>query len=541
MGNTIKIGKILLCILFLALTNIYIIDCIDRHQESSGSGTSGSGTSGSGTSGSGTSGGGTSGSGTYHREPSVGTSVSFNIPGDPLEYKKFLINDRNDNLRQVYVEIYSKSDKPITINIREFVDPNLCIILPSIHGYILSTINEISLYKLGILESIELQDNISVSEKNNYLILKFSNYNISLNQSNMIELNGNEEFSSESYNIYNNIKMFSWNSCKDKNLTQFPHFASFLMNLGIINESEVNYTTFIKSGTCINLINNGSIIANISKVENKFLDRNSMILKIGNFSCHLKYSGIDDPAAMDSQMITINKATIPPGSIFAYWYYLKPLGNGNYRTDTISDSIIPGIIKPAYMTLTVENMPKFSVIPRISQLKIYLSDTLPIEYNLIYLGGGSRSISVPVEFQKSDKDYDYVRKNGEPDNIIKDNYTMSANKSVSIKKYLKFKHPGVQLPPGISVNGEYFATEKEISVDSRFSRDPLWFAQTSFLILTLILFIIGNIFLFDDEDKRKLKNRIEICRKQRIMKLIMIIAALVLIYISYKIYMWTFF
>lgn len=509
MHNTGKKKKITLAIIFLLLISINIGYCLDRHSDPSTSESSGSESSSSESSSSRSSGGGHS-----HESPSTPTTINFNIPGDPLEYRKFLANDKGNDLRRVYVEIYSKSDKPVKLNVREFIDPNLCIVMPSIHGYILSTIDEISLYKLGILESLELQENISASDINNYILLKFKHYKISLNKSNIVEINAFEDFASESYNIYNNLDLFAWNSCKDKNLTLFPNFKDYLKNLGIICGSEAKYIKFVSNNnTSINITNNGSNIATLFKRSHCILDKNSILLKYNGSICHLKYSCENNPVVYNSQMITINKVTIPPGSIFAFWYDLKLNKKGSYKTETISDSIIPGVIKPAYVPLIIDNNPKLSAIPRVSQSKLYVGDLLPIEFDLIYLDGGSSSISIPIKYQISENDYEYVQKNGDPDYVITENVTLFLNDSRTLKKYIKFKHKGIQLPPGIYVNGGYFATEKEIVVDTRFSRDPLLYAQTLFLFLTLVLFILSNVFLYNEFQKKMLRDKIKIHKR----------------------------
>ena len=504
--TTSKKGKFILVTIFLLLISTQVGYCLDRHSDTTTDGSNSRGSSSSDSSGNTQTSSRSSGGSHSHESPSTATTINFNIPGDPLEYRKFLADDENNGFRRVNVEIYSKSDKPVRLNVREFIDPDLCIALPSIHGYILSTINDISLYKLGILDSLESNESITSLYRNNYIIIKnFKGYNISINSSNMIEINAFEDFASQSYNIYNNTDLFNWNSCKNETLAQFSDFKDYLEALGVINASNLVYLN-ATNNTSIQLSDNESNIAIISK-NNNYLDKNSVLLKYNSSIIHLKYLNIKEPVVYTSQMISLNKVTIPPGSMFVFWYDIKLNGNSNFKTETVSDSIVPGVIKPAYVPLIIDNNPKFSVITRVSQSKLYLDEMLPIEFNLKYSGGESSSISIPVEFQTSpDEDYEYVKIDGKTDDVILENFTLHKNNTMCINKYIKFKHQGVQLPPGIYVNGEYYPTDKDIIVDTRFSRDPLLFAQTMALLITLILFILSNVYLYKEDKKANLYN-----------------------------------
>jgi len=472
----------------------------------------------------GSSSGKTDSSSSDHKSGSSDSVIFFknDVYTNPLEYPKKSISDRDDNLRKVYIEIISNNDKKTTLNIREFIDENLSMLLPSLHGYVLSTPNDITLYKLGLLEELESNKSIKVDE----------------NQTNIQFVSGGHSCQFSKHNLYRISKLdnvlaysknknafFTWNNkLNDSNLSNYTGLCRFLESDLMISDIR-NHAGSISFGNDSIEIKINDKLINLFKNKNNIINNDSIILEYNNIATHLmsKNAIINKNSSSDTSYITyvynindiiaFDNVEIPPGSMFVYWYYVFPKSFGTFRTETISFSNVNGISGFYQKELNIENRPIFEVIPKASESSIDIHDVLGLEFSVVYLGGGplSSSGNTTVEFE-SDSDYSFVNERGDP---VNPNCTEDFPKDVSvpIKRFIKFEHKGTISLPGIWINKKYCISNKDITVDDWWERNKDITGSFFVGLVTFIVFALGMIievrYLREEDCKKSVRIRVD--------------------------------
>jgi hypothetical protein len=450
-------------------------------------------------------------------------SVNFfknEVYKNSLEYPKKSISDRDDNIRKIYVEISSNGNENTTINVREFVDKNLSMMLPSLHGYVLSTPQDISLYKLGLLDELESNKSIKVEERNKTIYFSSAGYLYPIAKYKLYEINRLNDVLPYSRN---KKPIFHWNKeLRDANLSNYADLYSFLESDLMVNDMG-NSSGLISCDNDYVTIKLNTYSINISKCNNKLIDNNSLLLEYNDITTHLRCNIKSNNSSNETfcnisvyninDIIAFDNVTIPPGSMFVYWYYIVPKCFGTFQTETILFSNMGGSRGFHQRELDIENQPQFEVTPKVSESRIYIDDTLGLEFSVVYLGGGPQSSSgnLPVEFE-SDSDYFFVNEEGNP---INPNETVDFQKDVSIpiKRSIKFKHNGIITVPGIWINKRHHMSNKDIIVDNYFSRYSGIMGSIFIGLMAVIVFFLGlvikDIILCDESCKMSWRIKLE--------------------------------
>jgi hypothetical protein len=444
----------------------------------------------------------------------------------PLEYPIKAVSDRSDNIRKVQMEIISNNEKDAELDIREYIDKNLSIILPSLHGYVLTTPDEFSLYKSGILEKLESNEDIEIREHNNRIYFDLGDYtNYSIGKSNIYEVNNLP--TTLPYSGHSDAILY-WN----KSLNNSG--LSCLLQPYLLVNNLRNYSEAI-SCACdrINIsTDDGMVFLNRSSSK---MDENSLILHHGDIIAHLKCNaskekGNSSPVCVYDvmDMLTFDNVTIPSGSLFVYWYYVVPRSYGTFHTETVTFTKINGLKEFSQNELDIENQPVFRVEPKISKSCEYVNEILGLEYDIEYMGGGPQSSSgnISIAFDE-DPNYILVNEKGKETtgNALMD---FKMDTSESIKIYIKYKQKGEFSLPGIWINKRHYTFNRYVTIDDPLSRNPTLAGNIFAGIVALFLFILTLIFkdiiLYDQRDKRKWKRRIEkFWTKQRLLLSILVI------------------
>jgi hypothetical protein len=467
---------------------------------------------------------GGSGDFSNHESQSSDSVIFFknDIYINTLEYPKKSVSDSDDNLRKVFVEIISNSDKNTTLNIREFIDKNLSMLLPSLHGYVLSTPHDIALYKLGLLEELESNKSIKVDEQTNDIQFVSGGYRYNISKHKLYEINKLNDILAYSRN--KNV-IFIWsNKLNNSYLSNYTELYRFLESDLMISDIR-NHAGLIKcSNDSIEIKINGRLII-LFKSKNKIIDNNSIILEYNNITTHLmcKYAIINKNSSNDTSYITyvynindiiaFDNVEIPPGSMFVYWYYVFPKSFGTFRTETISFSIADGSRGFHQEKLDIENRPIFEVAPKALKSGMDINDILGLEFSVVHLGGGPQSSSgnIPVEFE-SNSDYSFVNENGYPvnPNCMKD---FPKDVSVPINMFVKFKEKGIYSVPGIWINKRHYLSNKDITVDDRFERNKGLLGSLAIAFVALIVFVLGliirDLYLMEANYRKSWRMRLE--------------------------------
>jgi hypothetical protein len=428
----------------------------------------------------------------------------------PLEYPKRAVSDRSDNLRKVYVEIISNNQKNARLDIREYIDKNLCIIFPSSHGYVLTTPDEVSLYKSGTLEEIEMMEDDTNTIKDD------GDDRINIDECTFARCNIYEFNNLTKIRPYarNADVILCWNeSINNTCLLNNSNLSCFLESDMQINNSWNSSERIRCIGNGIEIpINNDTLFLNKS---NDFLDNNCVILRYRDIITHLKCDNDENNTTRIyniNDLIAFDDVMIPPGSLFVYWYYIVPKSYGTFKTETITFTDIEGSKEFSQKDLVIENQPLFKVTPKVSESRVYANDILELEFDIEYLGGGPQSSSgnISVIFD-NDASYYFVDENGDPTeaNEILD---FKKDVSVPVKKFIIYTQKGIRSLPGIWINKKHYTSVEDITVDDYVSRYPsivggLIAGAIAFIIFILTL-IIKDIILCEEKDKKTRRDQI---------------------------------
>jgi hypothetical protein len=444
-----------------------------------------------------------------------------------LEYPKKSISDRDDNLRKVYIEIISNSDKKTTLNIREFIDENLSMLLPSLHGFVLSTPHDITLYKLGLLEELESNKSIKVDEQKNDIQFVSGGYSYNISKHKLYEISKLDNVLAYSRN---KKAIFTWNNkLNNSNLSNYTELCRFLESDLMISDIRNHVGSISSSNESIEIKLNDQLIR-LFKIKNNLINNNSVILEYNNITTHLMSKNSSNDTSYITHVYNINdiiafdNVEIPPGSMFVYWYYVFPKSFGTFRTETVSFTNVNGLSGFYQKELNIENQPTFEVIPKASKSSIDISDVLGLEFSVVYLGGGPQSSSgnATVEFE-SDSDYSFVNERGDPvnPNCSKD---FPKDVSVPIKRFIKFGHEGIISVPGIWINKRHYMFNKDITVDGWWERNKGIIGSVFIGLVALIVFALGliikDIYLCDEDCKRSWLIRLENSNKKKKIRII---------------------
>jgi hypothetical protein len=192
----------------------------------------------------------------------------------PLEYPKKAVSDRSDNLRKIYVEIISNNEKNAELDIREYIDKNLSVFLPTLHGYVLTTPDEYSLYKSGILEELESKEDVQIRVYNHRVCFDLrDNINYSINESNKYEVNNLPSSLPYSRNA---DAILYWNeSLNNTCVSNSSRLSCFLQSDLLINNSQNSSEKIYCEGDRIEMPINGiKVFLNKSR---SMMDNNSTI------------------------------------------------------------------------------------------------------------------------------------------------------------------------------------------------------------------------------------------------------------------------
>lgn len=427
---------------------------------------------------------------------------------EPLKIIKMISPHRSDrglrsgDLVKISVEIYPKNE--LNISIREFIDHDVPVFLSSVHGYILSDMERISFYKLGLLNDIEcnkLDTCLANEYGNNYIKFVCNNNTCRICSESACEI---DNYSKMPY-LDDGEALFDLSTIKDGNLTDYPCLSQFVNdNINSINDTEINQSKIICSAEGNISIKIGkNRIMNINK-SNSYLDDGWVVLSYKNNDSnglivhHLKL--LDNDKIFDpGNSIAIDNLFLPAGSILVFWYYMLPNSPGTYNTETITSIDNPKMIISSPLDVSiVEDEPQFKVYRKFDQSRIFLQNELDIEYDVEYLGGSFPSVikNIPVIFDTSPDDFNYT-----PYSNLSFEGTFYEDKSIPIKKKIKFTKEGMLSPPGIWINGRHFNFEENVEVDIPLIRYLNLISIISTVILFFIGIIIKDIFLRDAQGK----------------------------------------
>jgi hypothetical protein len=299
--------------------------------------------------------------------------------------------------------------------------------------------------------------------------------------------------------------LFDLSTIKDGYLRDYPRLSQFINdNINAINDTELNQSKIICSAEGnISIKLSENKILNINK-SNGYLDDGWVVLSYKNNDSnglivhHLKL--VDNNKIFDpGNSIAIDNLYLPAGSILVFWYYMLPNSPGTYSTETITSIDNPKMIISSPLDVNiVEDEPQFIVYRKFDQSRIFLQDELDIEYDVEYLGGSFPSVikNIPVIFDTSPDDFDYANYSN-----LSFYGTFYEDKSVPIKKKIKFTKEGMLSPPGIWINGRHFNFEENVEVDIPLTRYLNLLSIVSTIILFFIGIIIKDIFLHDAQGK----------------------------------------
>lgn len=423
-----------------------------------------------------------------------------------LEYPKKAVSDRGDNLRKVYIEIISNNDRSVELDLREYVDRNLSLILPSLHGYVLTTPDEFSLYRSGILEDLESTANAKINESKNRVYFSsgiFRNYSIAKN--NVYNINNLAKIKPYSRN-YDLVLV--WNkSLNGTSLSGQQNLSRFIeSDLMINNNGTDSAQIFFFNNIDIEYKNKTNVFISRSRNE---LYNNSIMLRYGDVIAYLrsneKYNSTDNSSSTYiynvKDIIAFDNVIIPPGSLFVYWYYVIPRSYGTFKTNTVLFANTSGLKELSQKEFEIENQPRFNVTPKISELSVDINSILALEYNVEYLGGGPQSSSGNVSLVfDNNSNYNFVNKNGD---TVNPNCEMDFKKDTSetINRFIKFRETGILSIPGIWINKKHYISSKEIVVDDWrrfFGKYGSVFIGSMALIVFFLGLIIKDLLLCDE-------------------------------------------
>ncbi len=340
--------------------------------------------------------------------------------------------------------------------------------------------------------------------------------NYSINESNKYEVNNLP--TTRPYSRNSDAILYWNNSLNNTCISNCSEFCCFLQSDLLINNSQNSSGIIYCDNDRIEIpINGNKVFLNKSRCK---MDDNSTILRYGDIITHLRYDTINEKNNLSTtciyninDIIAFDNVTIPPGSLFVYWYYVVPKSYGTFRTETVSFANIGGLKELSQNEMYIENQPVFKVTPKISASSAYVNETLILEYNIEYMGGGPQSSSgnVSISFD-NEANYYFVDKDGHP-NDPNDIMNFKRDASVPVNRFVRYKQKGVRSLPGIRINKKHYPFDGEITIDDYIGRYPAIFGSLLAGLIALLIFILTLIFkdiiLCDESDKQKLRDSLK--------------------------------
>jgi hypothetical protein len=444
-------------------------------------------------------------------------AITVTSERDPIKIVKIVtprIKDgerRLGEMAQVRVEIYSNQNEPINLSIREFVDENIPVFRASANAYLLKGPDEISYYKLGLLEDLELG---CLDKSICRTSVTFCDFNCSIEKS---RIKGYNVFEKNHEYMRTKPPLLSWPLKNNCSLSNYPNLVNYLMRLlNLKNITLNNMTINITRGGNLSIQYNGNITINISNNSLDPLDKGNAILTYNGLAHHLLFiQNKTNNKLYDvydtSNIIPLDNINLEPDSIIVFWYNLMPYNPGVYDTETLVIMDKPTEVLSAHLEIEIdEDIPQFEVSRKFTSPRIFKWDELGIQYHIDYIGGGSRNQmkSVPINFNNS-SDFDYKLKKDEKLSYVEN---FSKNRSVIIDKIIKYKKQGEFTLPSIWINNKYIdfgENERTVIVDNPFER---YFNFISLLFAGFI-FILGvfikDIYLGDIIKRENMRLKME--------------------------------
>lgn len=182
-----------------------------------------------------------------------------------------------------------------------------------------------------------------------------------------------------------------------------------------------------------------------------------------------------------------------------YWYPIVPNESGIYSTRTSLRFYDNGKSYPdmdySFITIVDEPNPRFDVGVTTINREVSLHDPLNITYDITYLGGASKNITVQLEFTKLN-DYGYINMtNNNLDNVMRIPINLTINNTKVISKRVQFKSSGVYSLPGIIIYGDNY--KKIFRFKGDFVTVKSWMERNKdYLVLYIgvLGIILGGIF-----------------------------------------------
>lgn len=494
---------------------------------------------------SGSSGGGGGGSPKTPAQP----AITVTSEGDPIRIVKIVTPRTKDGERrlgemaQVRVEIYSNQNDSINLNIREFVDENIPVFRPSANAYILKGPDEISYYKLGFLEDLELG---CLDKTTNNTSITICDFNCSI---------GNKQI--KDYNIYEKnheymrIKtpLLSWPLRNNCSLSNYPNLMNYLKSLLNLKNTTCNNMTINNTrGGNLLIKNNGNVEINISYNSSDRLDSGNAILTYNGIVHHLVFiQNRTDDRLYDiydtSNIIGLDDIELEPDSIIVFWYNLMPYNPGVYNTETLATIERPPKVLSGHLEIEIEeDIPQFKVSRKFTSPRLFKWDELGIQYHVDYVGGGPRSLikRVPINFNNS-SDFDYKLEKNEKLSY-EENFFI--NRSAIINKTIKYNKEGEFTLPSLWINNKYIdfgENERTVIVDTPFER----YFNIFSLLFAGIAFILGillkDVYFSDPVKNEMLRLKIErIIRTKEYKNSSVMFYILVILFIIGLFFVWAF-
>lgn len=451
------------------------------------------------------------------RQPTQVT-VTTSSPEDPIKIVKTIMPRQKSDSRQVgkiariTIEIYSRIDKDIKFNIREFIDENLSLLLPSIHGYRLANLDQISYYKLYLLDDLEF-DRSNLTQIRNYDYICFTNHNYNIRKDNLIGINYDPE--DKIPYLLDDAPLFNWTNMENGSLRDclLRNFIKDKLQI-VDDESSISNLTINRIGNnIIEIMHGNETVIEINRVNNKLMDNGYVTILYNNTLHHLKIK--NDNVFDINNTLAVNNISLHPNEVFVFWYDIMPESPGIYCLETVASVINPKrIVSSSVLIESMKDEPQFEVTREFGQFQVYKGKTLWFNYMIKYLGGGSKNgyINAKCALNKSDYyDITDIKIDGAAYEFgDKYNITLPLKKDVdtSLRIETKFKEMGDVSPPRISIEGNYYPFNESITVtvDTPVRRDFNLISLFLTAIAFLFLFLIKELYL-DTNNASRISNK----------------------------------
>jgi hypothetical protein len=475
------------------------------------------------------------------------TKITSPLPQDVVKISK-TIEPKNkngyyppDELAEVIVEITSISDQELELNMIEFIDNDLMVSFPTVHGYCLTDESSMIVYEMNILNCLEC-NSVKSNLVGDQLAFEYHEIPIHIAKGSIKCLN--KDFPNDCVALLSNqTALFNWSEIQNGSLTDYSNLEYFIKNELDVCANQNLSINKTKNGSAIIISKGIHSLATFYDVRG-FLDEGFVSVYVnGTFVTHLrKENGI---IYNISNVLAFRNVKLKPGNVFVFWYNIKPHTIGYFDLKTIVMGNDPGQTISEITTAIADYMPNFKVSRAITQYQNFIYDDLDILFNVEYLGGGSEPDleNVTICFDNRSKEYIYVDIEGNTSKEILSNpkITKSFTKGVSIPINIKIKlnNTGIISPPGLKIFGTQWTFNETILVDKPTSR----FFEAISLFLTgiaaLFLLTFKELYLDVGSNRENLsrslffvKGRILVLMRRNISSIIIIFILLILCLIA---------